>query len=136
MAKHRRVRSTDRNTELSATHALPLALADVYLLTAESDGQLAIGNLTLVLDDEGLTVLAPDGSSAAGLTWPELTSLRTTGRTTGPGGERAVVLEAASEMRTHRFVVPTRDAPALETTIASLTGATVAEPARRARRRR
>lgn len=132
MAKHRRGRSH----ESPAVEPLPLSLRDVYLLTAESGGRMAVGGLTLMVDHLGLTVFAPDGGAAAVLAWADLTALRTTGRTTGPGGEDAVLLEASSASRTHRFAVPTVDAGALETTVAAITGVPAVDPPRRSRRRR
>jgi hypothetical protein len=115
---------------------LPLSLGGVYLLTAESDGQLAVSGLTLVVDGEGFTVFAPDGTTAAVLAWSELTVLKTAGPTTAPGGEGAVLLEASSKLRTHRFAVPTGDVAGLETAIAAITGVRDSDPRRRARRRR
>ena len=91
MAKHRRGRSKTA----PAVDLLPLTLGDVYLLTAESDGQLAVGGLAVVIDHQGLSVFAPNGTAAAELSWSELTVLRTAGPTTAPGGEEAVLLEAA-----------------------------------------
>jgi hypothetical protein len=132
MAKHRRGRSK----ESPAASLLPLTLADVYLYTAESDGQLAVGGLTLVIDDRGLSVWAPDGTVAAELAWSELSVLRTAGPATAPGGEDAVLLEAASALRRHLFAVPTGDSGALEATVAALTGRADDGPPRRARRRR
>jgi hypothetical protein len=132
MAKHRRGRSKESPT----VDLLPVTLADVYLLTAESDGQLAVGGLALVVDHRGLSVFAPDGTAAAELAWSELTALRTAGPATAPGGEDAVLLEAASALRTHVFAVPTSDAAALETTVAAIAGAAEVNPPRRARRRR
>lgn len=96
MAKHRRGRST----ESPPPDPLPLSLEDVYLLTAESDGRLAVPGLGLLVDHLGFTVLAPDGRTAAWLTWSELTALRTGGRITAPGGEDAVLLEASSAQHT------------------------------------
>jgi hypothetical protein len=132
VAKHRRGRSP----EAPPVDRLPLSVSDVYLLTAESEGQLAVGGLALVVDQVGLTVCAPDGSTAAALPWPDLTALRTSGRTTAPGGEDAVLLEAASATRTHRFVVPTGDADTFEKTIAAITGVPGSDSRRRPRRRR
>jgi len=131
-AKHRRGRST----EAAAVDPLPLSLGDVYLLTAESDGQLAVGGLALVVDHGGLTVFSPNGTVAASLAWAELTVLRTTGRTTAPGGEGAVLLEASSPTSTHRFAVPTGDATTFESAIAIITGVPVTDSRRRSRRRR
>jgi hypothetical protein len=113
-----------------------LSLGDVHLLTAESDGQLAVGPLTLIIDDQGLSVIAPDGVTAAALTWAELTVLRTAGRVRAPGGEDAVLLEASSSLRTHRFAVPTDDPVTLESTISALTGVPPTGAPRRDRRRR
>jgi hypothetical protein len=132
MAKHRRGNSS----ETPVVDPLPLALAEVYLLTAESDGQLAVGGLTLVVDHSGLTVFAPNGTTAAALAWSDLTILRTAGATTAPGGEGAILLEASSAVRTHRFAVPTEDAFALESTIATITGVPAGDPPRRGKRRR
>jgi hypothetical protein len=132
MAKHRRGRSK----ESPAVDLLPLRLADVYLLTAESEGQLAVGGLALVIDHRGLSVFAPDGTAAAELAWSELTVLRTAGPATAPGGEDAVLVEAASALRTHLFAVPTGDSVALEATMAAITGVADDDPRRPARRRR
>jgi hypothetical protein len=132
MAKHRRGRSK----ESPAAGLLPLTLAGVYLFTAESDGQLAVGGLALVIDHRGLSVFAPEGTVAAELAWSELTVLRTAGPTTAPGGEEAVLLEAASALRKHLFAVPTGDSVALEAAMAAITGTAEDNPPRRGRRRR
>jgi hypothetical protein len=121
MAKHRR-RPGKGSRSADLPLSFPLSLNGVYLLTAESEGQLAVGQLTLIIDDHGFSVIAPDGEIAAALAWSELTVLQTTGRVSAPGGEAAVLLEAASSVRTHRFAVPTADPGALESTIAALTG--------------
>ena len=121
MAKHRRrpgIRSASAGLPLS----FPLSLGGVYLLTAESDGQLAVGQLTLIIDDQGLSVITPDGETAAALAWSELTVLQTAGPVRAPGGEDAVLLEASSSARTHRFAVPTADPVTLESSIAAITG--------------
>ena|SRR5580704_15582261 len=130
MAKHRRGRANE-----SGANPLPLLLGDVYLLTAESDGQLALGGLSLVVDQKGLTVSAPNGTTAAALAWSDLTVLRTAGRTTIPEGEGAVILEASTAVRTHRFAVPTAKAGDLEAAIAAVTGVPTADPQRRRRPR-
>jgi hypothetical protein len=132
MAKHRRGRAE----EPFPVDPLPLSLDPVYLLTAESGGEQAVDGLALVVDHNGLTVLGPNGTTAAAMTWSELTVLRTAGRTTTPEGNGAVVIEAATTARTHRFSVPTEDAVALEATIAAITGVPAADPPRRTRRRR
>jgi len=115
---------------------LPLSLADVYLLTAESDGNEAVAGLTLVVDQDGLTVITPHGTTGARLTWSELTVLKTAGRTRAPGGEEAVVLEASGARRTHRFVVPTDDPGAFETTMAGITGVPPPDVPRKSRKKK
>jgi hypothetical protein len=130
MAKHRRGRANE-----PGANPLPLLLDDVYLLTAESDGQLALGGLSLVVDHQGLTVSAPNGTTAAAMAWSELTVLRTAGRTTVSEGEGVVVLEASTAARTHRFAVPSDNAGALEAAIAAVTGVPTADSPRRRRQR-
>jgi hypothetical protein len=132
MAKHRRGRSS----ESTSVGPLPLALDDVYLLTAESDGQMAVGGLSLVVDHNGLVVSSPGGATAAALPWSEMTVLRTSGRTTILEGPDTVVLEASTATRTHRFAVPTDDPGALEQAIGSITGVPAPVPPRRGRRHR
>ncbi|HEY5250520.1 MAG TPA: hypothetical protein VIJ09_02610 [Acidimicrobiales bacterium] len=136
MAKHRRRLSRRSPSVDLPSPSLPLSLRDVYLLTAESAGQVAIGQLTLVIDDHGLRVIAPEGEIAAKLAWSELTVLQTAGRLTAPGGEDAVLLEASSAVRTHRFAVPTGDPRTLESTIAAITGVAATTSSRRIRRGR
>jgi hypothetical protein len=111
-------------------------MKDVFLLTAESDGQQAVGGLTVTVDQGGLTVISPHGTTAAQFAWPELTVLRTAGRTPAPGGEEAVLLEVSGPGRTHRFAVPTDDPVVLETTIAGITGIPAPETPRKKSRKR
>jgi hypothetical protein len=132
MAKHRRGHSN----EPAAVNPLPLSLDDVYLLTAESDGQMAVGGLSLVVDHNGLVVSSPAGTTAAALTWSEMTVLRTAGRTTILEGPDAVVLEASTAIRTHRFAVPTGNPGALEAAIGAITGVPAPDPPHRGRRHR
>jgi hypothetical protein len=132
MARHRKHRGAIEEK----ANPLPLTLRDVYLLTAESDRQLAVNGLGLVVDDFGLTVVSPEGKTAAKLAWSELTSLRSKGPTTAPAGESAVLLEATSATRAHQFLVPTEDPAALERVIAVVTGIPVPVPAGRRGRRR
>jgi hypothetical protein len=132
MARHRKRRGA---TE-AETNPLPLTLRDVYLLTAESDRQLAVNGLGLIVDEFGLTVLSPEGRTAAQLAWSELTSLRTMGRSTSPAGEPALLLEATSAARAHQFLVPTEDPSALERLIGVVTGIPIpAATGRRGRRK-
>jgi hypothetical protein len=140
MARHRRGRSPTSAVPPPVAEAvvdpLPLSLPDVYLLTSDSDGQQAVNGLTVVIDHDGLTVLAPHGATAAVLAWSALTILRVAGRTTAPGGEDALLLQASTATRSHRFIVPTTDTAGLEATIAEITGVPPTETSPRRRRRR
>ena len=53
----------------------PLVLSDVYLLTAESGGNVAVPGLTVVLDGSGLTVRKPDGDVGAVVAWADVSGL-------------------------------------------------------------
>ncbi|HVC71726.1 MAG TPA: hypothetical protein VNC61_15840 [Acidimicrobiales bacterium] len=89
-----------------------------------------------MIDQDGLAVVTPHGTVAARLAWSELSILKTNGRTRGPGGEDAVLLEAAGARRTHRFIVPAEDPISLEATVALLTGTPVPDPPRKTRKRK
>jgi hypothetical protein len=91
-----------------------LVLGDVFLLTEDMNGQLAVPRLTVVLDSTGLTVLKPDGTAGAVVGWGDLSEVRATGRMRTPTGEPGVVVEAVTAVRTHRFMVPTGDPDGLE----------------------
>jgi hypothetical protein len=110
-----------------------LVLAGAYLLTEDSNGQLAVPSLTLVLDPAGLTVLKPDGQAGAAVTWNDMSALNATGRMRTPTGHPGVVVEAVTSARTHRFMVPADDPDRLEREIARVVG--IAGPRRRRRRR-
>lgn len=97
-----------------------LTLSDVYLLTTESQGEITVPGLTVVLDQLGLTVVKPDGAVGAVLAWDKLRSLRTAERVQMPSGTCAVVVEAVSDDRTHRFAVPSDDPDGLEAAVARL----------------
>lgn len=138
MAKHRRGRSTTSATRTPTvvTATLPLRLFDVYLLTAESDGQQAVGGLTLVVDQDGLTVTAPHGTIAARLPWSEVTVLKTAGRSRAPDGVEGVLLEVSGARGTHRFIIRGDDPVGLEATVATMTGKAGLDLPRRARKRK
>jgi hypothetical protein len=97
-----------------------LTLSDVYLLTAESQGEITVPGLRVVLDQLGLTVVKPDGAVGAVLAWEKLRGLRTAKRMQMPSGTCAVVVEAVSNDRTHRFAVPTDDPDGLEAAVAEI----------------
>jgi hypothetical protein len=111
-----------------------LVLSDVYLLTSESEGRVAVPGLTVVLDDSGLTVRKPDGAIGAVVAWTDVTALEASRRMRTPAGSQGVVIEARTASRTHSFVVPTDDPGGLEQEIARFAGA-MAPPARRAQAR-
>ncbi len=106
-----------------------LLLSDVYLLTAESDGKIAVPGLTVMLDGSGLTVRKPDGAIATVLPWAEVSGLGATRRIRTPAGSHGVIVEAVTGSRTHRFVVPSDNPDGLEYEINQVAGAMVASGA-------
>jgi hypothetical protein len=113
----------------TAASGAPLLLADVYLLTAESDGSVAVPGLTVMLDGSGLTVRKPDGSVGAVVPWAEVSGLGATRRIRTPAGSHGVIVEAVTSSRTHRFVVPSDNPDGLEYEINQVAGAMVARTA-------
>jgi hypothetical protein len=103
----------------------PLVLSDVYLLTAESDGNVAVPGLTVMLDGSGLTVRKPDGAIAAVVPWAEVSGLTASRRIRTPAGSHGVIVEAVTSFRTHRFVVPSANPDGLEYEIGQLAAAMV-----------
>ena len=65
----------------------PLVLSDVYLLTAESGGNVAVPGLTVVLDGSGLTVRKPDGAVGAVVAWADVSGLVASRADAHPGGK-------------------------------------------------
>jgi hypothetical protein len=104
----------------------PLVLSDVYLLTAESDGSVAVPGLTVMIDASGLTVRKPDGSIGAVVSWTDVSGLGATRRIRTPAGSHGVIVEAVTSSRTHRFVVPSDNPDGLEYEINQVAGAMVA----------
>jgi hypothetical protein len=94
-----------------------LALEPAYLLTMDATGEVALPGLGVQVDDIGLSVVKHDGTLVAVLPWDDLSSLSAAGRTVTPDGTPAVVVEAATGLRTHRFVVPSHDPAALEAAV-------------------
>ncbi|MGA2036899.1 MAG: hypothetical protein ABSH04_04865 [Acidimicrobiales bacterium] len=109
-----------KSSSTSPSDSFELTLSDVYLLTAESQGELAVPGLKVVIDRLGLTLIKPDDTVGAVLAWGKLQSLRTAERMLMPPGTTAVVVEAVSDVRTHRFAVPTDDPEGLEAVVAHL----------------
>jgi hypothetical protein len=104
----------------SPPDSFELTLTDVSLLTAESEGKVAVPGLKVVVDHLGLTVVKPDGAVGAVLGWGKLLTLRTAERMQLPTGMSAVVVEAVSDRATHRFTVPTDDPEGLEVVVAQV----------------
>jgi hypothetical protein len=104
----------------SPPDSFELTLTDVSLLTAGSHGEVAVPGLKVVVDHLGLTVIKPDGAVGAVLSWGKLLTLRTAERIQMPSGMSAVVVEAVSDRRTHRFTVPTDDPEGLEAVVAQV----------------
>ena len=106
----------------------PLVLSDVYLLTAESGGNVAVPGLTVVLDGSGLTVRKPDGAIGAVVAWADISGLVASKRIRTPAGHPGVIVEAVTATRTHRFVVPSDNPEGLEYEVTQLASAVVAGP--------
>jgi hypothetical protein len=104
-------------------------LSDVYLLTAESDGDVAVPGLTVVLDGSGLTVRKPDGAVGAVVTWADVSGLVANKRMRTPAGNPGVIIEAATASRTHRFVVPSDNPDGLEYEVMQLATGVPGRPA-------
>jgi len=104
----------------------PLVLSDVYLLTAESGGNVAVPGLTVVLDGSGLTVRKPDGDIGAVVAWSDVSGLVASKRIRTPAGSPGVIVEAVTASRTHRFVVPSDNPAGLEYEVTQLATAVVA----------
>ena len=104
----------------------PLVLSDVYLLTAESQGNTAVPGLTVQLDESGLTIRKPDGTVGAFVAWTDVSGLVAERRIRTPAGSQGVVLEAMTTSRTHRFVVPSDNPEGLRYEISEFAATMVA----------
>jgi len=101
-------------------------LSDVYLLTAESQGNTAVPGLTVQLDQSGLTIRKPDGTVGAFVAWTDVSGLVAERRIRTPAGSQGVVLEAMTTSRTHRFVVPSDNPEGLRYEISQFAATKVA----------
>ncbi len=104
----------------------PLVLSDVYLLTAESQGNTAVPGLSVLLDESGMKVRKPDGTTGAYVAWTDVSGLVAERRMRTPAGHPGVVIEAVTSSRTHQFLVPSDNPEGLEYEIAQLANAVVA----------
>lgn len=101
-----------------------LAITGVYLLTAGDDGaEMAVPDMGLVVDGHGVAVWKPDRTLAALLPWENLDRLSAKERSKTPDDRVAVIVEAVTPVKTHRFVVPTDDPGGLQAAVAGLAGA-------------
>jgi hypothetical protein len=123
---------TDRAPSSSAPAGAgrALVLSDVLLLTAESEGRVAVPGLSVVMDETAVFVHKPDGDIGAVVSWEDVSRLGVGGRMPAPLGARGavvdgVIVEAVTAAKTHRFVVPTEDPEGLEREIADLAAAVV-----------
>jgi len=112
-----------KSTSTGPFESFELTLSDVYLLTTSSQGEIVLPGLKVVVDQMGLTVIKPDGAVGAMLAWGKLKGLGTAERMQTPTGTPAVVVEARSDGKTHRFAVPTDDPDGLEAVVAELVSA-------------
>jgi len=101
----------------------PLVLSDVYLLTADSGGSVAVPGLTVLVDTAALTVRKPDGTVGAVVAWNDVSGLAANKRIRTPAGSPGVIVEAMTASRTHRFVVPSDNPDGLEYELTRLAGA-------------
>lgn len=103
-----------------------LRLTDIYLVTRDAQGDLAVPHIGVVFNPSGMTVTKPDGSVAAEFSWSNLKELRTAELVETQVGEPAVVVEVVSNLSTHRFVVPTDDPHGLEAVVAEVSRSLIA----------
>jgi hypothetical protein len=97
---------------------------DVYLLTAGSQGPVAIPNLRLTFRDVGLELDKADGALVWACDWSDLVEMAPTERSVLPDGKQGVVMVVIERdrRREHRFVLATDDAAATEDLIRGRAG--------------
>jgi hypothetical protein len=91
-------------------------VSDVYLLTAGSDGPVAVPNLRLTFRESGLELDKADGEMVWDCGWSDLVEMAPIERSVLPGGKDGVVMIVVERerRRRHRFVLATDDAEATE----------------------
>ncbi|HXX89484.1 MAG TPA: hypothetical protein VEI83_04575 [Acidimicrobiales bacterium] len=102
--------------------------------TVEAEGQVVVPGISLVLNQIGITVLKPDGGVGAVLPWSSLSSVSTVARWSTPTGAPALLVEAVTDKRTHRFLVPAEDPDELQAMIAEVVAARSSRRPKRGRR--
>lgn len=84
----------------------------VYLLTEGSEGMVAVPELTLTFDPEGVALAKSDGQAVWESPWSSLAEMSAVERSVLPDGRDGVaivVIEHADARRRHRFVLPATD---------------------------
>jgi hypothetical protein len=89
---------------------------DVYLLTAGSDGPVAVPHLRLTFREGGLELDKADGDMVWECDWSDLVEMAPIERSVLPDGKDGVVIVVVERdhRRHHRFVLATDDAEATE----------------------
>lgn len=99
-------------------------LPDVYLLTAGTEGPVAVPHLRLTFRVSGLELDKADGELVWDCDWSELVEMAPVERSVLPDGKDGVVMVVVERgRRRHRFVLATDDAEATEDFIRGRAGA-------------
>ncbi len=98
---------------------------DVYLLTAGSEGTVAVPHLRLTFRQRGLELDKADGELVWDCDWSDLVEMAPIERSVLPDGKDGVVMIVVERdrRRHHRFVLATDDADATEDFIRGRAGA-------------
>jgi len=124
-----------------------LTLGDVHLVSswltprppgsdAGTSKDVAIGGLSLVFDQTGITLLKPGGGVGAVLPWSSLQDVTVSDTARTPDGDRALMVEATTPERTHRFLVATEDPAELRAVVEEVVTARKQAGRRKSRGRR
>ncbi|HEX4176435.1 MAG TPA: hypothetical protein VHY81_11010 [Acidimicrobiales bacterium] len=91
-------------------------MPDVYLLTSDSDGPIAVPHLWLTFREGGLVLDKADGEMVGDCAWSDLVEMTPMERSVLPDGNDGVVMFVVERehRRRHRFVLATEDADATE----------------------
>jgi hypothetical protein len=97
---------------------------DVYLLTAGSEGPVAVPHLQLTFRESGLELDKADGELVWDCDWSDLVEMAPIERSVLPDGKDGVVMVVVERDRRkrHRFVLATDDAEATEDLIRGRAG--------------
>jgi hypothetical protein len=97
---------------------------DVYLLTAGSDGTVAVPDLRLTFRPSGLELDKADGEMVWDCDWSDLVEMGPVERSVLPDGKDGVVMVVVERRRRrrHRFVLTTDDVDATEALIRGRAG--------------